>query len=298
MRKCAAILIFTIASTAHAASYFEVDLSSKLNSNLQGYANGSNYQLGGSQLDVAGVPFSLGVVNNNPNTTGVFVARVNQTNSWTLNLPIAFRATALYTLINTSFGVAGVQEGSVVVTGSGGETATLNLVEGVNIRDHNDDGYCNTISDPTVVSTYFVNRVPNSTGGQVRLDRQLLVLPASFNGDTIKSVTFNGIANGDPNGSSFIAAMTLANAGGIAGDYNADNKVDAADYVVWRKSPTSFGANPNVYNLWRQNFGKPAVGAGSSASLDASTLVPEPTAVGLQLPALLAITLGCSRVYR
>jgi hypothetical protein len=61
---------------------------------------------------------------------------------------------------------------------------------------------------------------------------------------------------------------------GIPGDFNHDNKVDAADYVVWRKSPGSFP--PNAYDTWRANFGAMA-GAGSSVPGE-SGAVPEPSA--------------------
>jgi endo-1,4-beta-xylanase len=45
--------------------------------------------------------------------------------------------------------------------------------------------------------------------------------------------------------------------GPLPGDFNADGKVDAADYVRWRKyDGTSAG-----YSLWRQNVGKLAQGA-------------------------------------
>jgi hypothetical protein len=57
----------------------------------------------------------------------------------------------------------------------------------------------------------------------------------------------------------------------LAGDFNADGKVDAADYVVWRKDPTAHGGDPAGYNTWRTNFGAPA-GSGSLAG----TAVPEP----------------------
>lgn len=38
---------------------------------------------------------------------------------------------------------------------------------------------------------------------------------------------------------------------GQPGDYNNDNKVDAADYVTWRKA----GGSQTDYNIWRANFG-------------------------------------------
>jgi fibronectin-binding autotransporter adhesin len=61
---------------------------------------------------------------------------------------------------------------------------------------------------------------------------------------------------------------------GLAGDYNNDDSVDAADYVLWRKSPNTFGGDPAGYNTWRSNFGQTA-GSGSSAT--SSVSVPEPS---------------------
>jgi hypothetical protein len=54
---------------------------------------------------------------------------------------------------------------------------------------------------------------------------------------------------------------------GIDGDFNGDGNVDAADYVVWRKT----GSPANGYALWRANFGNPP-GAGSATQ----GAVPEP----------------------
>jgi hypothetical protein len=47
---------------------------------------------------------------------------------------------------------------------------------------------------------------------------------------------------------------------GLPGDYNADEVVAAADYVVWRKNPSAI---PNGYNTWRANFGA-SLGSGST----------------------------------
>jgi hypothetical protein len=41
----------------------------------------------------------------------------------------------------------------------------------------------------------------------------------------------------------------------LMGDYNGDGNVGAADYVVWRKDPASFGGDPGGYDTWRSNFG-------------------------------------------
>jgi hypothetical protein len=72
---------------------------------------------------------------------------------------------------------------------------------------------------------------------------------------------------------------------GVAGDYNQNGTVDAADYVVWRDRlgagtlPNEGGISPGVvddadYNFWRSRFGATS-GVGSSAALG-SSVVPEP----------------------
>jgi hypothetical protein len=77
-------------------------------------------------------------------------------------------------------------------------------------------------------------------------------------------------------------AITTFGEPGLAGDFNEDGNVNAADYVVWRKNDGSSTALPNDddlgtpiraehYNLWRAQFGEmamPGVGAGG--------LIPEP----------------------
>jgi fibronectin-binding autotransporter adhesin len=40
----------------------------------------------------------------------------------------------------------------------------------------------------------------------------------------------------------------------VPGDYNGDGVTDAADYVLWRNDPGSFGGDPG-YGVWRANFG-------------------------------------------
>jgi hypothetical protein len=66
------------------------------------------------------------------------------------------------------------------------------------------------------------------------------------------------------------------------GDFNTDGKVDAADYVTWRKNDVANNPLPNDnglttqsdrFALWRGNFGQPS---GSAANLGEAA-VPEPT---------------------
>ena len=70
----------------------------------------------------------------------------------------------------------------------------------------------------------------------------------------------------------------------LAGDYDQSGRVDAADYVLWRKSPSTYGGNPTGYNTWRTNYG---LGSGSGAS--AVTAIPEPTTLVMFVTTLI----GC-----
>jgi hypothetical protein len=70
--------------------------------------------------------------------------------------------------------------------------------------------------------------------------------------------------------------------GGLSGDFNDDNSVDAADFAAWRKNvgtnnslsndPIGGTVGPAQYDLWRSNFGKTVGGASSSRAA-----VPEPS---------------------
>jgi fibronectin-binding autotransporter adhesin len=76
-------------------------------------------------------------------------------------------------------------------------------------------------------------------------------------------------------------SVNLHIAAGLAGDYNSDGKVDASDYVLWRKNPNVVGGgNPVGYNTWRSNFGAGGPGAGNGLG-GASSAVPEPTVATL-----------------
>jgi hypothetical protein len=80
---------------------------------------------------------------------------------------------------------------------------------------------------------------------------------------------------------------------GLAGDYNNNGKVDAADYVLWRNgdSPDDTQAG---YDLWRANFGNPP-GAGSGSAVAA---VPEPAGLMLVMLGLAGLLLGRRNVVR
>ena len=86
------------------------------------------------------------------------------------------------------------------------------------------------------------------------------------------------------NDTEFGATLLIADVGLpiLPGDHNDDGKVDAADYIVWRKNQGTRNTLPNdpnggtigatQYNTWRANFGEMA-GSGSVATANAT--VPE-----------------------
>ncbi len=97
-------------------------------------------------------------------------------------------------------------------------------------------------------------------------------------------------------------------AAGLAGDFNSDGKVDAGDYVTWRKNDGTNNALANDnglgtpvgaahYNLWRANFGNPP-GAGSSNGGGSNAgAVPEPGTIALLGTALIALAYPRRRRY-
>jgi hypothetical protein len=70
----------------------------------------------------------------------------------------------------------------------------------------------------------------------------------------------------------------------LPGDYNRDGTVDAADYVVWRKTD----GMPAGYDTWRANFGHTS---GSSSVAGANATVPEPKTLAMLIVAAVGIRL-------
>jgi T5SS/PEP-CTERM-associated repeat protein len=94
-------------------------------------------------------------------------------------------------------------------------------------------------------------------------------------------------------------ALQVISIAGLAGDYNQNGTVDAADYTVWRDNLGSGTSLPNDdtagvaqddYDRWKSNFGNVAAGsgAGSASGAGSSAAVPEPATIGLLALALFA----------
>ncbi|MBB6429686.1 PEP-CTERM sorting domain-containing protein [Algisphaera agarilytica] len=144
--------------------------------------------------------------------------------------------------------------------------------------------------DPVVVTT---------ASGTTQLDNTLQTITADISGtgDTL-TLSFFASSNSSPEVFAFddlLITGDLIDTGTIlAGDYNGNGVVDAADYTVWQDSfgdtvVAGTGADGNEngvidaadYTVWQDNFGNTASGSGA-------TVIPEPSA-GLILAGLGAL---------
>jgi len=110
--------------------------------------------------------------------------------------------------------------------------------------------------------------------------------------------------NGQPYNLTLAKGNSLYSLPVAPGDYNADGRVDAADYVVWRNtvgSATDLRAdgngdgvvNDNDYGVWRA-----LVGTVYSGSAAAASLVPEPSGISAILFAAAALLAARRRMGR
>lgn len=127
---------------------------------------------------------------------------------------------------------------------------------------------------------------------------------------TASSITDNGLTLSGSASSNFSMAvnvdsivLTALSVVGLPGDFNDDGMVNLADYAVWRDNlgaANDGGLNGNGdgingvdagdYNLWKTSFGNP----GSAAS-QGNQAVPEPTTIGLILLAIGGLVLSRRR---
>jgi T5SS/PEP-CTERM-associated repeat protein len=149
----------------------------------------------------------------------------------------------------------------------------------------------NTLFGPPLGGTLEVSL----TGGYVPLGTKsfdILDWAGSFSGEfsAIALPTLGGTLVWDTSQLYINGTLSVTGPASLAGDYNADGNVDAADYVVWRNGlGTTY--TQNDYDAWRANFGQ---SAGSGAALPSaetlSAAVPEPCSWVLFCLGIIAFT--------
>src|SRR5262245_53538535 len=162
---------------------YQLDISNLADADLTLYSGGSNYPQNGGLVTVAGTTFQLTMGPNNHTSVvqgswdgtvaDILIPGASETFSIYLN---SFGATAVDTLINSDFGTMETNIGSLVFYGKSGATFTYDLVEGVNVRDHYQDGFVNSATDLAGTIEF---------GPLDRFDMQKIILPAAFSSDTL-----------------------------------------------------------------------------------------------------------------
>jgi hypothetical protein len=186
------------------SNVFQINIDKYVNRDLRNYTNGSDYPPGGTSLTVGGVPFTL--ANYPGGGTGV-IQTPSQSNPSSFDVPVTIaNPSTVYTLINSTFGVLGDTVGSVEFKATGGLDYSVNLVEGQDIRDHNNNVYNNTIGQGALGDVYVASA--QFGGGQVRLDEQRFALPPSFQSATLTDIILHGTGK-FPIGNPFLAAATV-----------------------------------------------------------------------------------------
>jgi hypothetical protein len=210
-----------------------------------------------------------------------------------INEPIALNGQALNILgagtVNLNSGTTG--GGSVTNSGTLGTAGSSSIGGSLNSTgtiDIDINGAGNLVQyDSLIVSG-------NATlGGTLDIDlADGLATPDSITVLTAGNITNNGITLGGPDGNLFTidpAALASGNltlvtgGGGLAGDFNGDGTVNAADYTVWQDG---LGGAYTVadYGIWKGNFG-------ATSATGSSIAVPEPAAL-LLCCGLVGVVLG------
>jgi autotransporter-associated beta strand protein len=254
----------------------------------------------GADLSISGVPTIL-------LTTAPHTFNATGSNSITLasDAPISgttFGITKMGTgglvlnSVNTHTGLTTVNGGSLTVSGAPATVSAGDLTVSAGSAAIS-AGVTNALAD-TAILTLLGGGTPNVA------DTGFMNLGAGIN-ETIDMLVLGattqvmGTYGSSLSGAMFMLDEYFAGTGILTvtsgpavlpGDYNNDGKVNAADYVVWRKNPGAFP--PDAYDTWRANFGNPP---GSGAGLDAGA-VPEPGTM-LVLLSMLACYVGGSRHF-
>jgi hypothetical protein len=158
-------------------------------------------------------------------------------------------------------------------------------------------------ADPWGSTISFAPGVPVTRGGTLELSFAAEVNLADEIGRTIDLFDWTGVT---PTGTFTVSSpytwnlsnlyttgeVTLTAINALLGDFNHDGTVDAADYVVWRKSD----GTQSGHDMWGAHFGASlGVGSGSAgrrlgdSAESLSAAIPEPATIALAALALLGL---------
>ncbi len=134
---------------------------------------------------------------------------------------------------------------------------------------------------------YFLGNSPAADTGLYGFFARL-TSPNYAPSDPFLVILDNGVYEDDFPGQVLAGALAINNAALLTGDYNHDDRVDGADYAIWRKTVASTtdhaadGSNNQIvdqadYTVWRNNYGITYPAGGQLTS----SIVPEPTSWAL-----------------
>jgi hypothetical protein len=198
----------------------------------------------------------------------------------------------------------GASPGAIGVNGTYTQTSTGTLAIGIEGDDN---------SNPMSPEYDALYADVLSLGGTLTLSLQNGFVPTTANVFTIMdaftlSGTFSNVGDGQRlsttggegsfvvNYNTIPATVTLSNFL-FSADYNGNGTVDAADYVLWRKTPISYGG-PGGYATWRSSFGLtnlPGAGSGAGGGEIGGAAVPEPGCMVIFLLGMTGLTVAARR---
>jgi autotransporter-associated beta strand protein len=230
---------------------------------------------------------------------GALRFQLNNGQSSTFSSPVVFENDA--TISAAAANTTGIISGQI--TGAGGLTKHGNGTLILSNTTNSYGGDTHLLSAPVSpnISTLSLAAAFLPDGRDVYLPSTLAALNLNYSGeDTIRSLFVDDVAKpigkygavDDPiNGITGLPGiitgtgiLNVTEVPGLAGDHNGDGVVDAADYVLWRKDPDTYGGTPGGYDAWVADFGESEAGSGGGAP------APEPTTcVSLVIVAAVAL---------
>ncbi|MBA4105040.1 MAG: hypothetical protein C0485_04720 [Pirellula sp.] len=151
-----------------------------------------------------------------------------------------------------------------------GDVAVMPLIDG--IPDLANKMVVNT--DPSVISG---RDIAFDAAGNIHYvsSGQALYRVLAPGGHSVATTTWNGTEY-------VFGVVTVPGGGGLDGDFNDDDVVDGADFLVWQRGGSPNPLSAGDLNLWKTNFGQ-------TAATSAVGSVPEPASLGLAVMGIAAL---------